>query len=166
MSFYFPKQRIEVLKSSDFNTDSDDKITIKKRDLTLILFQDHSSLSQQTTSIWENLSKKIVGIIFTVCDLNEETNIATYITNISSDNTSPYQKIFKHPPPFIVTYRNGKPQEVYKGVISEGRLTNYCLSLITNKDTNDIHKPIVEVDSSKEDDSDLPKVVKHTDDDV
>ena len=134
MSFYFPKQKIEVLKSSDFNTDSDDKITLKTKDITLLLFYDNSFLSKETLSILEKISKKIIGIIFAVCDLSKELDIATYITDININSKSQYQKIFKYISPFIVIYKNGKPQEVYKGVISEGRIINYCLSLINNED--------------------------------
>lgn len=150
MSFYFPKQRIQVLKTSDFSTDTTNKIWIEKKNLTLVLFQDHSPQSQRSATMWENVSKKIVGVNFAACDLFEESEIAMCITNILNDNTSPYKNIFRHSFPFIVTYMGGIPQRVFTGVMSEYELTIYCSSLTNTK------KPNIELE---DDESELPRVV-------
>lgn len=128
MSFYFHKQKIGILKSSDFNLDTDNKITIKKRDLTLVLFKDKSYLSEQTALILQNIFNKIVGIDICFCNVDEESEIRTCISNFSNDVSS-YQRIFRHSLPFIVIYKDGEPQDVYRGVISEGRIINYCFAL-------------------------------------
>lgn len=160
MSFYFQKQKVELLKTTDFNIDLDDKLTIKRKDLCLVLFHDHSSLSTSIYAIWEKLSKSIIGITFCLCDLIEESTIATSITNISNDTTSPYKNLFNRSLPIIVSYRNGRPQDLYKDVVSESRLKRYCLNLTTSNDNIERNKLVKDDNEDDEDDENIPKVVR------
>lgn len=150
MSYFFPTQQILVFKTEDFNTGNDDKITIKNKDLNIILFQDNSDISSTLTQIWISLSKKIIGINYCVCDLIEERDVANSITTISNDSSSPYQRFCKHRTPFILVYRNGKPQSLYKGIYSENNLLNYSLSFTKNDSIEKSRKPIIIESDSEE----------------
>lgn len=162
MSYFFPIQKIIILKTNDFNINEDDKITIKHKDLNMVLFQDHSDISASLTPIWTNLSKKVVGINYCVCDLVEESEIANCITTISNDSSSPYQKFCKHRVPFILVYRNGKPQSLFQGVYSESKLLNYSLSFTTGSSGESKNSISIKNESDEEDNKndDIPTIVK------
>lgn len=164
MSNFFPEQKVKVLKSEDFKLDTDDKITIKEKFLTVVLFLDTSGASERLKNTWTNLSKSVAGIKYAACNLIEESDVALAFSSLASDSSSPYKKFANHIPPFIILYREGRPQKLYAGTSNEHDLKIWCLQQVANltklseiEDSDDI-KSLSEYNSENEDD--LPKALK------
>lgn len=132
MSDFFPEQQVIVLKSANFRLDTDDSITTTHKAPSIILFLDHSETSRKLSKIWINLSKTVAGVMFCACDLIEEKEIALAFTVLADDKTSPYSKFANQPPPFIILYREGRPQKLYLGVFDECHIRPWALKVITN----------------------------------
>lgn len=153
MSHFFPSSEVLVLKTSNFNIDSDDKITIKNKSLSIVLFQNHSSISEKISKIWMSLAEEVAGVDFCACDLIEEKLIAQAFTSLADDDSSPYNKYSHHSIPFILCYRNGKPQNLYSDSLDKPHLINYSTTMATGVTSHVTH------DEDSEDE-DIPK--KHS----
>lgn len=150
MSYFFPSPQVSILKAVDFNLDSDDKITMKNKAMSIVLFQDHSSISEKLSKIWMKLSEEVAGINFCACDLIEEKSVAQAFVSIAGDETSPYYKYSRHSIPFILTYKNGKPQNLYSDTLDKSHLINYSTTMATGVTSHVTH-------DEDDDDNDIPK---------
>lgn len=157
-SHFFPSPQVLVLKTVDFNTESEDKITIKNKSLCIVLFQDHSSISEKLSKIWLNLAEEVAGVNFCACDLIEEREIAQVFISTAADESSPYYKFSRHSIPFILTYRNGKPQNLYSDNLDKSHLINYSTTMATGVSSHLTHD-----DSEEESDDEIPKKHHHND---
>lgn len=138
MSTFFPQINVKILSDSDFLIDSDDKILLKDKRTCVVLFHDKESTSQQLTDIWKSLASRVAGPIFYVCDMTIQRNISEAFLQISQDDSSLYQKYTKKKIPFILIYRNGRPQNLYNGQLSEAALINYCSGMVSSHISNSI----------------------------
>lgn len=132
MTDFFPKQQINFLKSNDFRTDVSDKLFINDNTLSLVLFLDHSAISNKLVKIWTNLSRSVAGMKYYVCDLIEEKEIMQTFNSLSIDEISPYSKFTKHLCPFIILYYEGKPKKMYLGILDEVSLLSWSLKCVSN----------------------------------
>lgn len=155
-SHFFPSPQVLVLKTADFNTDNDDKITIKNKSLCIVLFQNHSSISERLSKIWMKLSEEVAGVNFCACDLIEERTVAQSFISVAADESSPYYKFSRHSIPFILTYRNGKPQNLYSDTLDKSHLINYSTTMATGVSSHVTHD-----EEESEEDEDLPKKHHH-----
>lgn len=170
MSSLFPSKTIKILTDSDFTLDEDEKITMKNKSLNVVLFHTNNDLSKSMVKIWKELVEEVTGPHFCVCDLTIQTQIADKITEVSLDETSPYHRFASHKPPFILVYRNGRPQKDYKDALTHHKLTLFTSGLIDNYSNEANHKnnhkkSKKEDDDSNEedeedDDDEIPKVTK------
>lgn len=176
MNTFFPQIDVKILTESDFLTDSDDKILLKDKRTCVVLFHNKESVSQHLTDIWKNLASRVAGPIFCVCDMTIQRNISEAFLQISQDDSSSYQKYAKKKIPFILIYRNGRPQSTYNGQLSGAALMNYCSGLVSSHISNsssDTSDSIVDSSSSNasssetkddSDDTDVPKPVRKSKD--
>lgn len=148
MSHFFQTQKVVILKTSDFNTESDDKITIKRKELCVVLFQDHSHVSEILSNIWIQLSKELPGVTMCACDMLEETTIAESFVNLSSDETSPYRNYTRHGIPFIIAYKNGRPFKLFVDVLDREYIRDFIIKLTYGK--------TVEISDENNDEYELP----------
>ena len=162
MDSFFPEQKVIIIKDKDFNLESDEKITIKNKMLSLVLFHDNSNISRDVSKIWQKLANNIPGIVFYACNLIDSRDIAQEFSLVALDETSPYREFARNRTPFILVYRNGKPQMSYHDVISEVRLINFCSKIITGKVSNKPPKVIEDknYESDGTDDDSLPTKIK------
>ena len=132
ISSFFPTRHVKILTDSDFLLDNEDKITLKHKELSVILFHDESNISTRILAIWDNISKNVSGTIFCVCDMTKQTGISTKFEELVFDRSSPYNRLASHKKPFILVYRNGMPKKDYKDTFSETKLTIFTANLIDN----------------------------------
>lgn len=167
MDNFFPEQKVITIKNSDFNLETDEKVTIKNKMLCLVLFHDNSHISKEIAKIWQKLSNNIPGIVFYACNLIDNKDIAQVFLTLAIDETSPYKDFARNRIPFILVYRNGKPQKSYHDVVSEPRLINFCTKLLTGdiqqKSSLAIKEDHSEYDSDTLDDETLPHKIEESD---
>lgn len=133
MSHFFKTQKVVVFKTSDFNTELDEKTTIKNKSLCIVLFHDHSHLSSILSKMWQELSEEIPGCFMCACDLLDETEVAQIFVNLAGDETSPYRNYARHSIPFIIAYKNGKLQRLFSDVLDKAHIINFITSLTYGK---------------------------------
>lgn len=163
MSNFFSQPQLINFTIKDFNVDSDYKITLKNKLLNIILFCDHSEISKHLSNIFLELTNEVAGVNFCICDLIEERELAQVFTSLIDDRDSPYRKYGGNVTPFIIAYRDGKPQSIFKDVMTKSHILQYSLSLIKGgtgnyhsiDDNNDISKTL-----ENEKESSLPTLVK------
>jgi len=125
-------RQVKILSDSDFMTDSDHKINLKDKSLTVILFKDEEDLSIQLTDIWNDISQKISGPVFAICNMKEQTLIPKNFEDLSKDTSSSYHMFASHKVPFILVYRDSKPKKIYCDLFSGVNLTIFLSTLIDN----------------------------------
>lgn len=174
MNTFFPQIDVKILTDSDFLTESDDKILLKDKHTCIVLFHNKESVSQHLTDIWKNLASRVAGPIFCVCDMTIQRGISEAFLQISQDDSSSYQKYTKKKIPFILIYRNGRPQSIYNGQLSEAALMNYCSGLVSSHisnsssdisdSTSDSSSPNSNLSENKadSDDTNVPKPIRKT----
>lgn len=127
MSQFFIDQKIKVLKSEDF--DDHNKLTIKTKKLTLILFYDSKDLSKTLVNIWNKLSETVTGINFYICNVDDEEDLKNSFTSIIGNESHPINNLIQKVLPFIVTYKDGEPKKIYDEILSYQNLLHYCYIL-------------------------------------
>lgn len=160
MSSLFPSKTIKILTDSDFTLDDNEKISMNNKSLNVVLFHTNNELSKSMVKIWKQLVEEVTGPHFCACDLTIQTQIADKITEVSLDETSPYHRLMSHKPPFILVYRNGRPQKDYKDALTLHKLGLFTSGLIDNySNETSSHLHSVKHDSeSDESDDDIPSV--------
>lgn len=133
MNSLFPEIKIKTLSDSDFNLDSDDKITLKDKRVSVVLFHDTELESQHIVQFFKNVAKRVAGLVFYACDMTIQTGISQAFTQLSDDSSSPYQKFVVHGLPSLIVYKNGKPQTIYNGLIDEHSILLFCGSIVNLK---------------------------------
>jgi hypothetical protein len=133
MSCFFPEQSVQIFKNSDFNLDTDRQLIIKDEKLIMLLFIDHSVTSDNLVKIWKFLSKEVAGIKYGICDCSSELDIGKVISKESDNLNSNIKCLISKRIPLILIYKNGIPQDCYRGVYSKSNLFDYSLSLASGR---------------------------------
>lgn len=131
MSYYFPEQSIQIFKSSDFNLDSDTKLTLKDKRLIMLLFFDDSVTSGKLVDMWKSLSKEVAGIKYGICNCLVENDVSQTLSSLIQDSNSAYNSLVSNKIPFILIYKNGIPQFYYMGVYSKVKLFDFSITLVS-----------------------------------
>lgn len=138
MNSLFPQINIKNLSDSDFNLNSNEKITLVEKRISLVLFNDNSDESVHFLNILKSVCKQVPGPVFCSCDILSQSGIKTAFLDICQDDTSSYQKFTCHGFPILIIYKNGIPQKLYSGIIDEDSLLLFCSTLIPFKNV-EIH---------------------------
>lgn len=158
MSSLFPTRHVKILTDDDFITESDEKITMKNKSLNVVLFHTKNDLSKHMVEIWNKLVDEVTGPYFCACDLTIHSRISDRITEVSMDETSPYYRLISHKSPFILVYRNGRPQKDYRDSLTLHKLILFTSGLIDNYSDETKSHNHNDADEDNESESELPKV--------
>lgn len=156
MSVFFPEQRVVILKTSDFRLDTEEKILINDRNLCMVLFADHSKTSEKLAKFWTELSETVAGVKYCICDLINEPIVGQAMSSVAIDLTSPYVAFASNTTPFILVYRQGRPQKCYYGVLDLVNLKNFSMLNASNLRT--IEEKVVVEPQVEEKVEDIPTI--------
>lgn len=133
MSHFFEIKKVVSLKTSDFDTDSDDKITLKRRGLCVVLFHDDSDISHILCEYFSKLQKEFSYVDICKCNMSHEIILTNVFNELSNDETSRYNIFSNHTIPFIIGYKDGIPIKLFIDVLDLSHITNFIIGLIYNK---------------------------------
>lgn len=139
MDSLFVQQRIRFLTSADFELNSSTILSLKDKSCCLVLFHDSSSTSVKLAQIWTSLVTKVMGPLFSVCDLMSQPQIVDAFNRVSQNKSNPLSWLSLKRVPLIVCYRDGFPVGVYNGIISETAIMKYASELVCSADYHETY---------------------------
>lgn len=125
----FAQQAVQQLTSRAFAIDAKEKIALKNRDCTLILFYGENTESRRLLNIWNTAASQTAGPIFAAVNLSMERDLATSFTELLSEGGHPFHWAGLQGIPFILVYRNGWPVAFYNGERAVQPIIDYALTL-------------------------------------
>lgn len=125
------------LCDTDFNLKSDQMITIKYKDLLMILFYASNTESEKLLKLWNIAAKQTIGVTFAAVDLINEKNVANAFSKLNQLNTSLKWASLKNIP-FVLIYKDGWPISYYTGKYNINSIVNFSLKLGYNEKYDDI----------------------------
>jgi len=128
MENFFPISNVKILKNEDFNTNSEDLISLKNKLCSVILFYVENKESKLLSELWELIAKKIPGNILCACNLNSEVKISQAFIQVKQNQNHPFYWTGIQQAPFILIYRDGWPQGFYNGTRSISAISDFILS--------------------------------------
>lgn len=119
------------LGSDDFLLDTDEKILLKWKDCLIILFYSENEESKQLARVFSSAAQQTIGKNFAACNLKVHQNLAKAF--MSLDGQDSIMRAFRlKQVPFILVYREGRPQAYYNGDRDTQALVDYSLTLACN----------------------------------
>lgn len=118
-------KKISQLKSSDFNLETKEKITLKDTSCKIILFHGEDEISFNWLKVFTDVASGVAGILASV-NLFQEKELAIAFYNLGNDENNPlsWAKV-TGTPPFILTYQRGNPVGFYNGDINKDLIINF-----------------------------------------
>lgn len=124
------------LCDTDFNLKSNEMITIKYKDLLMVLFYASNTDSEKLLKLWNAAAKQTIGVTFAAVDLINEKNISNAFSKLNQLNTSLKWASLKNIP-FVLIYKDGWPISYYTGKHNISSIVNYSLKLGYNETYDD-----------------------------
>ena len=139
LSITFSQNTVKTLRDEDFETGSDNKITLKnKSDSFIVLFYISNQESLDLAKIWLLASQQAGGgIKFAACNLTLDTKIDTCFRDLNMQKNHPYYWARLKTYPFSLVYRSGVPSGFYAGERSVRSIINFALTRAFSSDFND-----------------------------
>jgi hypothetical protein len=125
----FSQESIRKWSSSDFKLDTDEKISLKSKDCSIILFYGENEESKQLMRIFSLVSQQAAGPMFGACNLLREKEVSLAFTNIKAMGSHPFHWASMRGYPFILTYRDGWPVAFYNGDRSVTAILDWTMTL-------------------------------------
>ena len=119
---------VKMLRSKDFNLDSSEKISIKDKGCTIILFYIENQESKDLLQVWITAARQTAGAQFAAVNLSLDKDIATAFQQLESQG-SPLRVFSLKAYPAIIVYRNSWPSGFYNGERSADQIANFALDL-------------------------------------
>ena len=129
----FSQAAVKNLKTSDFQLNCENKITLRTDMSLIVLFYINNTESLNIAKLWLLAAQQAGGgQKFGACNLEIENDVDEAFKNLNMDPTHPYAWASLKSYPFILTYRQGRPVAFYNGERSTNAFVNYALTLAFN----------------------------------
>lgn len=129
LDFLFHKNKIRTLSDSNF-TIVDNNLILDNININIILFYDNTNISKHIVEMFENTAENIMGPIFCKCNISQDIELKNKLHNFPFILSCNSQYSVKDNIPFIIVYKDSKPQLFFTGSFDQNSIMNFCLSVV------------------------------------